>query len=345
MNNKKANNKVILNLFQNLHLINNKTNEEMLKSIYQVPHRNPAGHRQAVRAVVQHDGMGVRAFTLIELLVVVLIIGILTAVAFPKYQVAVQKSRFAGLMPLAKSVKNAEEDVLMARGGYTENLEDLSIKVPGGEETTITPKDTEDESYVRASKSGLNNRLVMYLAQSKRYANEIHCEAEQENKIAKQICLSYGGNPTAVTGTADSSGYDTYVLQGTGADAGSIGGGVNDANDVVILSRTETWTCEGDGGEEECRGEDADGVNYIVYRDGTGDPGAVEESWTEMDGENRIEYWGQCYGGDGQVDANYRCTELPEWARTFYDSDGHYIKEEMCCNGAGRVCSEWCEGE
>ena len=203
MKNKETNNKVILNLFQNLHLINNKKNEEMLKQ-------------------VQHDGMRVRAFTLIELLVVVLIIGILAAVALPKYQVAVQKSRYATLMPLAKSVKNAEEEILMARGGYTETLADLSVQVPDGEETTITPKDTENESYVKASKNGLNNRLVMYLARSKRYANEIHCEAEQDNKIAKQICLSYGGNTTAVTGTVDSRGYDTYVLQGTGADAGSI---------------------------------------------------------------------------------------------------------------------------
>ena len=52
-----------------------------------------------------------------ELLVVILIIGILTAVALPKYQSAVDKSRYATLMPPAKTIANSQESFYMANGG------------------------------------------------------------------------------------------------------------------------------------------------------------------------------------------------------------------------------------
>ncbi|MCQ2410765.1 MAG: prepilin-type N-terminal cleavage/methylation domain-containing protein, partial [Elusimicrobiaceae bacterium] len=57
-------------------------------------------------------------FTLIELLVVVLIIGILASVAFPKYQLAVAKSRYMNIMSAAKTFKNAMEVYYMANGQY-----------------------------------------------------------------------------------------------------------------------------------------------------------------------------------------------------------------------------------
>ncbi|WP_428049725.1 type IV pilin protein [Candidatus Avelusimicrobium caledoniensis] len=68
-----------------------------------------------------------QAFTLIELLVVVLIIGILAAVALPKYEQAVLKSRMMQVLPYLKAVKNAEEAYYLANGEYTNDMDSLAV--------------------------------------------------------------------------------------------------------------------------------------------------------------------------------------------------------------------------
>ena len=69
-------------------------------------------------------------FTLIELLVVVLIIGILAAIAIPKYMRAVEKSQLMLAVQMGTKVREAQETFFLASGRYTNDVEDLDIEFP-----------------------------------------------------------------------------------------------------------------------------------------------------------------------------------------------------------------------
>jgi len=76
-------------------------------------------------------------FTLIELLVVVLIIGILSAVALPKYQKAVEKSRLSEVRIMAKALRQAYQVCVLEEGNPSacqyENFQEKIMKnnLPG----------------------------------------------------------------------------------------------------------------------------------------------------------------------------------------------------------------------
>ena len=67
-------------------------------------------------------------FTLIEILVVVLIIGILAAVALTQYQSAIDKAKYTKMMPLTKSITEAQLRALMVKENPT--FKDLDIDIP-----------------------------------------------------------------------------------------------------------------------------------------------------------------------------------------------------------------------
>ena len=80
-------------------------------------------------------------FTLIELLVVVLIIGILAAIALPKYQRAVKRAQYTQLVTLTEAIYRAQQVYKMANGVYSYDFNALDVSLPADMEPFLTSND------------------------------------------------------------------------------------------------------------------------------------------------------------------------------------------------------------
>ena len=151
-----------------------------------------------------------RAFTLIELLVVVLIIGILAAIAVPKYQEAVEKSIMQEAIVNLKAIAQAQDVFYLQNGRYATNLETdkLDISIPGeiknNTQTGLSGNRIMTKYFIYAANTGaglakgvahrIQEGITDYQNNAPYYLyiypadNRLYCTYTKGNDIQKKLC-------------------------------------------------------------------------------------------------------------------------------------------------------------
>jgi type IV pilus assembly protein PilA len=78
-----------------------------------------------------------KGFTLIELLIVVVIIGILAAIAIPKFASTKGKAYFAGMESDLHNLTTAEESFFYDKARYTTGLDSLQFNMSHGDTVVV----------------------------------------------------------------------------------------------------------------------------------------------------------------------------------------------------------------
>ena len=137
-----------------------------------------------------------KGFTLIELLVVVLIIGILSAVALPQYEKAVEKSRATEGITLARNIALANQAYYMANGEWSEDINDLDLEFPGEDSTVsgVASKSTKNFSCRARGGDGGTAYLAVCRRVGPKYTYAI---VYRRDNPSQAICLPDTGDEQA----------------------------------------------------------------------------------------------------------------------------------------------------
>ena len=133
-------------------------------------------------------------FTLVELLVVVLIIGILAAVAVPKYQKAVEKSKAVQAMELLKSLAVATEMHKLTNGTFPRTFNDLDVTIPANFQPAQVISDVI-EYFPRVAVSDGEWNLQIHYASYNNFTHNCHSAITmiRLNGIYEGTGFSYSG--------------------------------------------------------------------------------------------------------------------------------------------------------
>lgn len=110
-----------------------------------------------------------KGFTLIELLIVVVIIGILAAIAIPKFSATREKAYFSAMKSDLRNVQSAQEIYYSSAAGnytYAGTLAALELSASSG--VTLTVATTADGWTATAAHAGLqaNQTCAVYVGSS-----------------------------------------------------------------------------------------------------------------------------------------------------------------------------------
>ncbi len=143
-----------------------------------------------------------RAFTLIELLVVVLIIGILSAVALPQYQKAVNKTRLMESLIQGRALMTAQREFMMANGTFATDLSMLSIETPVNKWTCVG-------SWCKARGiNGAQLQISFWPSQAK-----VNMQCIAEGTEGDELCKSLGGTYSYTNEGSDTNYYTVIPYQ------------------------------------------------------------------------------------------------------------------------------------